>query len=312
MTSASNTPTPGPFLACDWGTSNLRAWVLEADGSVREGRKFPWGVAKLQPGEAIHILRDEIRPGLSAQDLPAILCGMVGSALGIAAVPYVDCPVDAAALASRMHRVEGDGPETYLVPGLRCLRPNGDPDVIRGEETKVLGWLALDPARRRGERVLCLPGTHGKWILVRDGRIERFLTAMSGELFDVLSHYSVLRSDDPADDEAAFDAGVEAGRGEDALASRLFAVRSKVVGGDLPADKARSYLSGLLIGDETTRMARSFSLDGKTPVALVGEPHLCVWYERALGALGMGCEAAPGDDPVLAGLRILHQKGETA
>jgi 2-dehydro-3-deoxygalactonokinase len=301
-------PSDKAVLACDWGTSNLRAWVLEADGSVRDGRKFPWGVAKLQPGEAIKILHDEIRPGLSAQALPAILCGMVGSNLGIAAVPYVDCPVDAARLGSKLFRVEGEGAPAYIVPGLRCRRANGDPDVMRGEETKVLGWLALDPERRQGRRVLCLPGTHPKWIVVQDGRIDTFLTAMSGELFDVLSHYSILRSDDPADDETAFDAGLQAGQGDDALASRLFAVRAKVVGGEMPADKARSYLSGLLIGDETAKMARTFDLTAGAVVALLGEPHLCQWYERALGKLGLACEPHPGDDAVLAGLHILHSK----
>jgi len=301
---------PGPFLAADWGTSNLRAWVLEPDGSVRDGRKFPWGVAKLQPGEARTILESEVRPGLQAEVLPAILCGMVGSALGIAATPYVDCPVDARSLAGKLHRVSDEGPAAYIVPGLRARRPNGDPDVIRGEETKVLGWLALDPARREGRRVLCLPGTHCKWILIEDGRIERFLTAMSGELFDVLSHYSVLRSDEPADDEAAFDAGLEAGEEVGALASRLFAVRSRVVGGDMPADQARSYLSGLLIGDETAKMAAAFGLDAASgPVALLGEPHLCRWYQRALGRLGLAVETDAGDAPVLAGLHILFCEG---
>lgn len=308
MTTAPTMPSDGAFLACDWGTSNLRAWVLEADGSVRDERRFPWGVAKLQPGEAINILRDEIRPGLSAVDLPAILCGMVGSTLGIYAVPYVDCPVDAAELASRMHRIEGEGAPAWIVPGLRCRRPNGDPDVMRGEETKVLGWLAGDPARRQCRRVMCLPGTHPKWIVVEEGRVVRFLTAMSGELFDVLSHYSVLRSDDPPDDEAAFDAGLATGAEDDALASRLFAVRSRVVGGDMPADKARAYLSGLLIGDETAKMTRTLGLGDGTPIALLGEPHLCRWYERALAALGFDYEVAAGDEAVLAGLHILHSR----
>jgi len=302
----------GPILVCDWGTANLRAWVLEADGSVRDERRFPWGVAKLQPGEAIKILRDEIRPGLSAPALPAILCGMAGSELGIAAAPYADCPVDSAALASRLYRVEGEAAPAFLVPGLRCLRANGDPDVMRGEETRVMGWLALDPTRRQGRRVLCLPGPHPKWIVVQNGRIERFLTAMSGELFDVLSHYSTLQADDPADDPVAFDAGLEAGRGEDALASRLFAVRAKVVGGDLSAEKARSYMSGLLIGDETAKMVRTFDLDERAPVALLGESYLCQGYERALDRLGLTCEPEYGDEPLLAGLHILHSQGAAA
>lgn len=305
MTDTASSPrAAGPFLACDWGTSNLRAWVLEADGSVRNERKFPWGVAKLQPGEAVGILADEIRPGLQAQDLPAILCGMIGSNLGIAAVPYAECPVDAASLAQQLYKADA---RTRIVPGVRCRRPDGDPDVIRGEETKILGWLAGDPARRSGRRVLCLPGTHCKWIIVRDGRIERFVTAMSGELFDVLSHYSVLRSDAPADDVAAFDEGLAAGAGDEPFAARLFAVRSRVVGGQMPARMARSYMSGLLIGDETAKMIKSLGLGG--PIALLGEPHLCAWYERAFTRLGQAFETAGGDAAVLAGLHILQSHG---
>jgi 2-dehydro-3-deoxygalactonokinase len=298
------------FLAADWGTSNLRAWVIDPDGSVRDVRKFPWGVARLQPGGAQAALDDEVRPALHAEDMPAILCGMIGSNLGLAPAPYVDCPVDASALAGRLYEVSGAGPPVRIVPGLRCRRPNGDPDVIRGEETKVLGWLAEDPARCVGEHLLCLPGTHCKWIQIVDGRIERFLTAMSGELFEVLGRHGVLKSEAPADNAAVFDEGLQAGAADGALASRLFAARSRVVGGDMPAEHARSYLSGLLIGDETSKMVRDFQPKGR--IVLLGEPALCRWYERALVKLGVEVESDPGDQAVIAGLTILQRKGGAA
>jgi 2-dehydro-3-deoxygalactonokinase len=299
------------FLAADWGTSNLRAWVIDPDGSVRDVRKFPWGVARLQHGEAQAALDDEVRPALGAEDLPALLCGMIGSNLGLAAVPYVDCPVDASTLAGRLYEVEKTaGAPVRIVPGLRCRRPNGDPDVIRGEETKVLGWLAEDPDRRRGEQLLCLPGTHCKWIQIVDGRIERFLTAMSGELFEVLGRHGVLKSEAIADNEAVFDEGLAAGAADGALASRLFAARSRVVGGDMPAQDARSYLSGLLIGDEASKMVRDFQPKGR--IVLLGEPALCRWYERALTRLGVEIESDPGDEAVITGLTILQREGGAA
>src|SRR5690348_6575392 len=130
MTSASD------FLAADWGTSNLRAWRLGADGSVRDVRRLPWGVAHLRPGEAARKLNEELRPALGAERLPAILCGMVGSAMGIAEAPYADCPAGAGDVARKLLQVDE---RTFIVPGLRCQRPDGFPDVIRGEETKVLG-----------------------------------------------------------------------------------------------------------------------------------------------------------------------------
>src|SRR5438477_4894503 len=121
---------------------------------------------------------------------------------------------------------------------------------MRGEETQILGWLALNPERRDGRHVLCHPGTHAKWVLIEDGRIVRFVTAMTGELFAVLSQHSVLKTDAPADDDAAFDLGLAAADGGGALAARLFTARARVVGGDAPASSTPSYLSGLLIGAE--------------------------------------------------------------
>ncbi|MEI9891379.1 MAG: 2-dehydro-3-deoxygalactonokinase [Caulobacteraceae bacterium] len=249
--------TSTDFLAADWGTSNLRAWRLGADGQVKDVRRLPWGVAGLKPGEAARKLKDELRPMLDAEHLPAVLCGMVGSAMGIAAAPYAECPAGAEDVAARILEVDD---RTFIVPGLRCTRPDGYPDVIRGEETKVLGWLSLDPRRMRGDHVLCLPGTHGKWVMVRDGRIHHFMTCMSGELFALLSDRSVLKPGAPPSDPASFEEGLRFGAAEGPLASRLFTVRARMVGpppGEqgLEGGKAASFLSGLLIGDEAARPA---------------------------------------------------------
>ncbi len=298
-----------PYLVADWGTSNLRAWVLGPDGDVLAAEKFPWGVARLKRGEAARRLAEDIRPSLEAEQLPALICGMAGSELGLAATPYLDCPAGAPEVARALCRLPGDGPPVFIVPGLRCLRPNGDPDVMRGEETKVIGWLALDPARSVGRRALCLPGTHPKWILIRDGRIERFLTVMSGELFEVLSQHSVLRSEADPDDAAAFAEGLKAGALGGSLTARLFAARSKVVGGGgLRADQARSYLSGLLVGDDAAQMPRALGLEPGSVIGLAGEGLLCRPYGQALMGQGYRVEETAGDGPVLAGLKRLHDE----
>jgi 2-dehydro-3-deoxygalactonokinase len=207
------------LLACDWGTTNLRAWTLDNGGAVVAQRDFALGVSKLGPGDAARRFDAEVRPGLDAQDLPAVLCGMIGSNLGWTAVPYADCPASLADLAGGLTPVADD---VRIVPGLRCDGIAGSPDVMRGEETQVLGWLAQHPDRRSGRHVICHPGTHAKWVLIEDGRIVRFVTAMTGELFAVLRAHSVLRSDAPADDMAAFDLGLSAAGEGDALAARLF------------------------------------------------------------------------------------------
>ena len=295
--------TSAALLACDWGTTNLRAWTLDAAGAVVKEAEFPLGVSTLAAGEAARRFEHEVRPALAAEGLPAILCGMVGSNLGWALAPYADCPAGFADLARATLPV---APRVRIIPGLRCAGLTGAPDVMRGEETQILGWLALHPERQRGRILLCHPGTHAKWVLIEDGRIVRFVTAMTGELFAVLSRHSVLKHDAPANDAEAFAAGLAAAGDGGALAARLFSARSRVAGGDAPAASTPSYLSGLLIGAEIASLPAALDLEGN-PVILLGDATLCELYRRALQRRGMACESFDGRGAAIAGLLAVHR-----
>jgi 2-dehydro-3-deoxygalactonokinase len=299
------------FLACDWGTTNLRAWVIGDDGRPLSRREFAeLGVSRLQPGEAAKRFVDQVRPAMQAESLPAILCGMAGSTLGWAVVPYEDAPVGLERLASRLTRVEAPGPAVRIVPGVKSEGVAGAPEVMRGEETQALGWVADDPARRRGRRVLCHPGTHAKWIIVDDGEIRRFVTAMTGELYDVLRRHSVLKAESGPVDAAAFTLGLESAGEGDGLSTRLFTVRTRVVADGLDPRSAASYLSGLLIGSEVASAPRLLGLTETAPVALVGDPALCALYETALTRRGCAPTRHDGDEAALSGLSALHRLAE--
>jgi len=290
------------LLACDWGTTHLRAWTLDAEGGVLAHRTFELGVGRLGPGEAAARFEAEVRPALDALELPAILCGMVGSNLGWMLAPYADCPAGLGDVAAALVRVPGS--DVRIAPGLRCRTALGMTDVMRGEETQILGWIARRPARAHGSRLVCHPGTHAKWALVEDGRIVRFQTAMTGELFAVLRGHSVLKGPGQPDDAAAFDAGLEAAGDGQALAARLFSARSRVVGDGRPATETASYLSGLLIGADVA--ATPALLDaGDLPVALLGDPTLCSWYGRALAARGVAHTIDDGEAAAISGLHAL-------
>jgi 2-dehydro-3-deoxygalactonokinase len=289
------------LLACDWGTTNLRAWTLDADGAIVAHQEFDLGVSKLQPGEAPARFKAEVLPALHAEGLPAILCGMVGSTLGWTVAPYADCPVGLADLAACLTPVEG----ARIVPGVRCEGLAGAPDVMRGEETQLFGWLHLNPDRARGRQVVCHPVTHAKWALIEDGRLVRFVTAMTGELFAVLTRHSVLKSDAPADDDDAFDAGLAAAGEGDALAARLFTARTRVVGGGQPAESTPSYLSGLLIGADVAAVPRLRDVAPDEPVALLGDERLCRLYGRALQRRGVRYDTFDGEAAAVAGLFAL-------
>jgi 2-dehydro-3-deoxygalactonokinase len=177
---------------------------------------------------------------------------------------------------------------------------------MRGEETQLLGWLSQRPERQAGRHVICHPGTHAKWALVEDGRIVRFVTAMTGELFAVLGKHSVLKSDAPADDEAAFDEGLSAAGDGSALAARLFTARARVVGGGAPAQSTPSYLSGLLIGAEIASVPGLLGEPVQT-VVLLGDPVLCRLYARALARRDVTTETFDGEAAAIAGLFALHR-----
>jgi 2-dehydro-3-deoxygalactonokinase len=294
------------LLACDWGTTNLRGWTLDAAGEVVSEAELPIGVSTLAPGEAAQRFEHEVRPALGARNLPAILCGMVGSNLGWALAPYADCPAGFADLARSALQVD---PQVRIIPGLRCAGLTGAPDVMRGEETQVLGWLAQHPDRQRGRHLICHPGTHAKWVVVEDGRIVRFVTAMTGELFSVLSKHSVLKNDAPATDVEAFEAGLAAAGDGGALTARLFSARSRVAGGDARAESTPSYLSGLLIGAEVASLP---DLLGRkdAPVVLLGDAVLCTHYRRALHRRNIAAEVFDGKAAAIAGLLAIHRMGQ--
>ena len=218
---AMKAPRGAAWLAVDWGTTNVRAWLVDGVRVLRR-REFALGVGHLQPGEAARHFRDTIRPAIDARQSPAILCGMIGSTLGWEVAPYVDCPVDFRALHEGLHRVRAAEPPAWIVPGLKAQRPTGGPDVMRGEETQLFGWALGDRSRCAGEHLVCLPGTHTKWIRLVDGRIGSFVTVMTGELFALLRNHSVLRAGPAQDDETAFALGLEAAGNGSALASRIF------------------------------------------------------------------------------------------
>lgn len=298
------------LLACDWGTTNLRAWTLDDQGRVVARRELGLGVSRLAAGEAAHCFQKEVRLGLDAVGLPAILCGMIGSNLGWAVAPYIDCPAGLEEL-SRELVTPADDASVRIVPGMRSEGVTGGADIMRGEETQLFGWLTQNPERRRGRHIVCHPGTHAKWMVVEEGKLTRFATAMTGELFAVLGKHSVLRSDAPADDDAAFAEGLEAAGDGGALTARLFTARARVVGRGRAAESTPSYLSGLLIGAEVAGMPRLVGLAGDEPVALLGDPTLCSLYRKALNGRGLSSETFDGEAAAVAGLFALHQTRAT-
>ncbi len=296
------------FLAVDWGTTNLRAWRVAATGDIEASRELPLGVSQIPRGEAQHVFEREIRPTMHAEHLPALLCGMIGSDLGWRTAPYVACPAGLAELANGVLHVGAPGAPSLIIPGLKCDGVTGAPDVMRGEETQLIGWAALNPEKTKGRHLVCHPGTHAKWALMQDGYIVRFITAMTGELFDVLSKHSVLRNISREDDQA-FRAGLAAADEGDALAARLFSARARVTAGGADPATTSSYLSGLLIGAEVAALPRYFPEIAEASICVLGAPSLRRHYATALRQRGHPVWEIDGADAAIAGFLALARQG---
>jgi 2-dehydro-3-deoxygalactonokinase len=292
------------FIAGDWGTTAVRL-ALCGGGGVLDRRGGPGVADRAVPAAArFDALTADWRAAHGP--VPAMLCGMVGSTLGWADAGYVACPADAAGIVRAAHRFVHAGAPVRILPGLRCAaNPLGAPDVMRGEETQVLGALALAPALARGVQTFVLPGTHTKWVVVEDGRVTGFLTALTGELFALLRDHGtlgrapVLEGDDAGD---GFAAGVarQAACAQVPLTHLLFEIRSRHLCDGFTRARALAYLSGMLIGADVAAGLRLFAARRLT---LIGEPALTGLYEQALGYHGAACESLDGGACALAGLR---------
>jgi 2-dehydro-3-deoxygalactonokinase len=300
------------FIAGDWGTSHLRLFLCDGDGLVLE-RTDAAGAADAA-GRFASVFDGLVAPWQQRRGpLPAVLCGMVGSSIGWVTAPYVPCPSGPEQIAAACVALRGGS--IHVVPGMACRNRLGAPDFMRGEETQILGALNIDPTLRRGPRLLCLPGTHTKWVTLQDGVIVEFLTATTGELFALLRDHSVLVQRDSAADAVSDGAAFEqalARFGEypqAQLLHLLFECRARRLSGELTSQAATAYLSGLLIASDIGGALRLLTPAGDARhVHLIGDPQLTQLYALGLAAQHCTTSALEGVSAALAGLTQVHRQ----
>ena len=280
------------LIAVDWGTSNRRAFALDGAGCVLAEKSDGQGMLALKPSEYDASFRKFAGDWLDCG--PAVLvCGMAGSRVGWIEAPYLACPADPKGLARALARAPSEL-AVHIVPGVSFDGP-GEPDVMRGEETKVLG-LGLD----RG--VVLSPGTHPKWIFIEGGCIAHFRTYMTGELFNTLQGggtLAQLMAEGPLEAEA-FAQGVERAKAGTDLLHSLFGVRTLGLFGRLKGAQLRSYLSGLLIGTEIADALQH--APGLSRVTAIGSRELVHHYMMASSHFGLEIEPVAAEALVPAAL----------
>jgi 2-dehydro-3-deoxygalactonokinase len=289
------------LIALDWGTSAQRGWLLDGTGRIISARRPQHGLLSTTAGIDPRDPRARAQAYESAfhkvcgdwiaayPDLPVIACGMVGSAQGWADAGYLTVPTAVRFGPGGLTPVAHRHGVVQLVPGLRVPSTNGKPgDVIRGEETQIVGALDVLGATD-GPITLILPGTHSKWVRLHDDTIDSFVTALSGELFWLLTQDGILSrtAADPVRDDVAFEHGLTAGRPECSrgLSTELFGARALVLDGVLDPASLPDYVSGVVIADEVGHLMSDS--DRHSRLVLCGTADLCRRYATALARYGV-------------------------
>ena len=289
------------YVAVDWGTSSFRLWVVDEKGNILNTIIGPYGMSLLKPFEYENVLEKALQNVGITTSLPVIISGMAGSAQGWCEAPYLSTPTQLDWLSEKATSAESRYRQVYILPGVKQKKPA---DVMRGEETQIAGFLTVHP---QFDGVVCLPGTHTKWVRLSAKEIVSFRTFMTGELFSLLSKQSVLKhcvADQGWSEPDFLEAVDDAISSPQQLSARLFGLRAEGLINDMPATVARARLSGYLIGLELSG-AKAYWL-GQELVA-IGAPELSELYALALKSQGLSCRVVRGDDMTLEGLRVAHK-----
>jgi 2-dehydro-3-deoxygalactonokinase len=291
------------YVAVDWGTSSFRLWLVDRAGDILGERRSHEGMMAAGKLGFPAVLQSHLEAVGAAPGLPVVVCGMAGARQGWVEAGYVDTPAQLASIPEHAVPVPGQDRDIRILPGIAQRDPNA-PDVMRGEETQLLGALGVDAA---DDAAVCMPGTHSKWVRAKGGTVERFATFMTGELFDAVSRQTILShavtGADEVEDIDAFRSAVIAAFEQPAFAANLlFQVRSgQLLYGGKPAS-AREKISGTLIGLELAA-----GLAGEIPkagITLIASGRLQMLYQLAFDTVSVPVRSIGAEDAVRRGLSM--------
>ncbi|WP_344705979.1 2-dehydro-3-deoxygalactonokinase [Sphingomonas swuensis] len=287
------------YIAVDWGTTNRRAWRVTG-GTVEDEFADDLGFTSVPAGgfpAAVATIRERLG------DLPLLMAGMVGARGGWVPAPYLPCPLDLDTLARSL--VEVPGERAFVVPGASFVDGLRG-DVIRGEETQFFG--AVHAGLCPPDALVCHPGTHNKWALMEGGRLTRFRTVMTGEMFSILRQQSLLKAwlDHEASPGEVFAEGVARGMEGRALTADLFTVRARVLLGSLAEEEVSSFVSGLLIGADIRTGLKG--MPGEGEVTVMGRGALTRLFSAALTQVGRPNHEVDGEAAFLAGAQAIVER----
>ena len=297
-----------------WGTSHLSLYLVNPSTGVVKAKSQGPGISMLggrSPEEALFEIVDK---WIEEQTVSEIyLSGMVGSTLGWVDVPYMECPLDMSDISPHVVRFIARDIPIVIIPGLACQNLLGHNDVIRGEETELLGWFSTASTQQLKSSLICIPGTHTKWIKIENGKIDSFLTSVVGEMYQIISANGVLAKPHFGKTVQSSNAFMLAldniSKRPSNLMNLLFTTRANAVRGEFSPEDSTDYLSGLLIGADIQAATDCF---GREPfsegIPLIGSNYLVDRYSQALSYWEYSAEKLSSGEIGRRGLYLAYQQ----
>lgn len=302
-------------IGVDWGTSSFRAWLFDKSGSILDSVQGPWGITQVADRPFKQTLMEAVGGWLAlSADLPVIMCGMIGSAQGWQEARYLSGRIGLDELASGVVSLDDPDINIAIIPGIKGVSADGHNDVMRGEETLLAGKLTSSESR---QMLFCLPGTHSKWVLTDQNRIDRLTTFMTGELFQLMRKNSILS---PLIDKRTkvevesdgFAQGLALAESSSGVLHQLFAIRAGVLTGRFERADVLSLLSALLIGSECLAARKSFDQDAFPLITLMSSGEIASAYQTAFMKLKFQHIFVNSEQSAQAGLFAVFQRLSSA
>ncbi len=299
------------LIALDWGTSSFRGYLMTSDGDMLDSFANGQGILHCDEQGFEAVLEESAGNWMDQYPhAPVIACGMISSRQGWIEAPYLNCPAGLTEFAQQLISLDlKRGRKIWFVPGAMYRSESNIPDVMRGEETQILGRVD----RERKHFSFVMPGTHSKWVVVEDGKLSWFTTFMTGELFAILLNHSILgrlMEDGPHDDQAfqeGLAAAKQAARKSKGVLNLLFSVRSRGLFNQIASTGLKAYLSGILIGGEVAEASPKMTAD--VEIQLIGDKQLIKFYQEALSFFGWSSEPLFADLAARGLLNISESAG---
>lgn len=292
------------LIIVDWGTSNFRAQLLSENFLLLDSISSNKGMLSLKKNEFYNFLKETLKSWFKDECI-VLMSGMVGSINGWLETSYVHCDASLKQISQELVRIPAIKEEIYIVPGVKSLK-NNKIDLMRGEEVQVFGALKL---LNKKDAMLILPGTHSKWVEIKNEKIIDFKTNMTGEVFNLLSTKSILAKSISSTEinKDIFNKGLELSFTNTGLLNQIFQARAQasIVG----EQNVHSFLSGIVIGNEIKEMNNVYECE---EVIIVGSSSLNDLYTLALDFYKIKIQSVDATLATQESMKVLYTEIQTS